>query len=89
MGTTIGNVLISYDVSAKNAEVTAALLALNYLDNFILEAKSKVYYLPTSTLWHKTKTSDQAIADINKVCADLNVTLESVVAVKANEFIGI
>lgn len=89
MGITIGNVLLSYAVNAKNTEVKEALLALNYLDNFILEANTKVYHLPNTTLWHKTKTSDQAIADISKVCADLNVTLEKAVAVKANEFVGI
>lgn len=89
MGTTISNVLISYDVSAKNPEVKAALLELKYYDYFTLAGSTKKYLLPNTTLWHKTKSSDQAMADMKKVCADLKVTLEKAVAVKASEFVGI
>ncbi|GAB3713880.1 hypothetical protein [Flavobacterium koreense] len=89
MGTTIGTVLISYDVSAKNPEVKAALIALQYFDNFTFGTGTKVYYLPNTTLWHKTKTSDQAMEDMKKVCNDLKVTLEKAVAVKASEFVGL
>jgi len=89
MGTTVGNVLISYDVSAKNPEVKAALIALDYYDHFTLGTASKVYYLPNTTLWHKTKSSDQAMSDMKKVCAELKVTLEKAVAVKASEFVGL
>lgn len=88
MGTTIGNVVISYDVSAKNPEVKAALQALNYYDYFTL-GTSKVYNLPNTTLWHKSKSSDQAMADMKKVCNDLRVTLEKAIAVKAEEFVGL
>lgn len=89
MGTTISNVLISYDVSAKNPEVKAALLALDYYDYFTLGDAPKIYYLPNTTLWHESKSSDQAMADMKKVCADLGVTLEKAVAVKASEFVGL
>ena len=88
MGTTVSKVLISYDVSAKNPEVKAALQALDYYDNFTL-GTSKVYYLPNTTLWHKAKSSDQAMADMKRVCAELRVTLEKAVAVKADEFVGL
>ena len=87
MGTTAGNTLISYDVSAKNPEVKAALKALSYHDYFTQDGKN--HYLPNTTLWHKTKSSDQALADMKKVCADLKVTLEKAVAVKASEFVGL
>lgn len=89
MGTTISNVLISYDVSAKNPEVKAALQALNYYDYFTIAGSTKVYYLPNTTLWHKSKSSDQAMADMKKVCSDLRVTLEKAIAVKADEFVGL
>lgn len=85
MGTTIGNVLISYDVSDKNPEVKAALQALNYSDSFTLG----IYNLPNTTLTHKAKSSDQAMADMKRVCAELRVTLEKAVAVKADEFVGL
>lgn len=86
MGTTIGNVLISYDVNTKNPEVKAALLRLNYYEAFNQGGKN--YNLPNTTLFHQSKTSDQAMADMKKVCRDLNVTLEKAVSVKASEFVG-
>lgn len=89
MVTTVANVLISYDVSAKNSEVKAALIALNYHDNFKLGAAPKVYQLPNTTLWHKEKSSDQAMLDMKRVCAELNVTLEKAIAVKADQFVGL
>lgn len=48
-----------------------------------------MYYLPNTTLWHKAKSSDQAMADMKRVCAELRVTLEKAVAVKADEFVGL
>lgn len=87
MGTTRGHVLISYDVSDKNPEVKAALKALIYYDAF--KIGDKQYDLPNTTLWHKSKTSDEAMADMKKVCSDLKVKLEKAVAVKATEFVGI
>lgn len=88
MGTTVSKVLISYDVNDKNQEVKAALLALKYYDRFNL-GSSKVYMLPNTTLCHETKSSDQAMADMKKVCSNLRVTLERAVAVKADEFVGL
>lgn len=88
MGTTIAEVLISYDVSAKNPEVKAALKALGYFENYTLGA-SKEYYLPDTTLVHTAKSSNQAMVDMKKVCSDLRVTLEKAVAVKADEFVGL
>lgn len=86
MGTTIGNVLISYDVNSKHSEVKNALLALNYYDSFTQNGRN--HNLPNTTLWHKEKSSDQAIADVRRVCSNLYVTLEKAVAVKASEFVG-
>jgi hypothetical protein len=87
MGTTVGNLLISYDVSDKNQEVKAALIALNYHDSFTQNSKN--HKLPNTTLFHQAKSSDQAMADMKKVCADLKVTLEKAVSVKATEFVGL
>jgi hypothetical protein len=86
MGTTIGNVLISYDVNDKNSDVKAALLNLNYYEAF--EQYGKNYNLPNTTLFHPNKSSDQAMADMRKVCNDLKVILEKAIAVRASEFVG-
>lgn len=86
MGTTIGNVLISYDVNSKHSEVKNALLALNYSDYFFQDGRND---LPNTTLFHQSKTSDQAMADMKNVCRNLYVTLEKAVAVRASEFVGL
>lgn len=87
MGTTIRNLLISYDVNSKHSEVKTAMLKLNYHDVFAQYGNT--YNLPNTTLCHQAKSSDQAMADIKKVCSDLKVTLEKAVAVKAEEFAGL
>ncbi|SDH96865.1 hypothetical protein SAMN05421846_10374 [Chryseobacterium taeanense] len=86
MGTTIGNVLISYDINTKHTEVKAAMLELNYHDVFTQYGNT--YNLPNTTLFHQAKSSDQVMADLKRVCSNLYVTLEKAVAVKASEFVG-
>ncbi len=88
MGTTIGTILISYDVDSRHNAVKDAMKELGYYDNWHYEP-TKTYYLPNTTLWHDKKSSDQAIADLKTVCSNLRVTLERAVAVKATEFVGI
>jgi len=89
MGTTVGNVLISYDINKLHSSVKAALENLGYYDYFKIENDTKKYLLPNTTLWHPTKSSDQAISDLKSVCRNLQVALEKAVAVKATEFVGI
>lgn len=88
MGTTIENVLISYDVNKSHPQIKAALEALGYYDSFTNTGESKKY-LPNTTLWHPKKSSNQAISDLKTVCNSLGVLLEKAVAVKAAEFVGI
>lgn len=89
MGTTIGNILISYDVSAKNPEVKEALESMGYEVTWKNSGLPKIYTLPNTTLWHPSKTSSQGLVDMQTVCRSLNVTLEKAISVKANDFVGI
>lgn len=88
MGTTVGSILISYDVSAKNPEVKAALLQRGYRDRWNFTGQTKIYLLPNTTLWHPNKSSDQGFIDMQAVCNGLAVTLEKAISVKATEFVG-
>jgi hypothetical protein len=88
MGTTIGNVLISYDINKSHAQVKAALEVLGYYDNFTNTGESKKN-LPNTTLWHPTKSSNQAISDLKTICNSLGILLEKAVAVRASEFVGV
>lgn len=89
MGTSIGNVLLSYDVASGHTQVKSAMKELGYMETWRETSTSPVYQLPNTTLWHNQKSTNQAIADIKTVCAKLNVTLEKAVAVRASEFVGI
>ena len=89
MGTTIGNVLISYDINKSYPQVKSDMEKLGYLESFRYENDSKIYLLPNTTLWHPTKSSDQAMADLKNVCRNQSVTLEKAVTVRASEFVGL
>lgn len=89
MGTTVSNVLISYDVNKSHSLVKTALEKLGYHDNFKNANDPKTYLLPNTTMWHPTKSSDQAMNDLKSVCRNLQIILEKAVAVKATEFVGI
>jgi hypothetical protein len=80
MGTT-GNVLVSYDVNTSHNQVKQGMKNRGCSDVYGGKA------LPNTTVWHQTKNTDQAIADIRSVCTGLGVTLERAVAVKASEFL--
>ena len=89
MGTTIGNVVISYDINKSHTQVKDDMIDLGYFDYFTLSGSNKKYYLPNTTLWHKSKSSNQAMSDLKAVCRNLGVTLEKAISVKASEFVGI
>jgi len=88
MGTTIGNVLLSYDVDKLHTQVKTELEDLGYLERFKKNNDTKTYTLPNTTLWHPKKSSNQAMIDLKTVCTNLKVTLEKAITVKATEFVG-
>ena len=87
MEQTVGAIVISYDVNRMHNEIKDGLKNLGYSDNW--RYKGPTYFMPNTTLWHKSKTSDAAIEDLKSVCRRLSVTLEKAVAVLASEFVGI
>ncbi|MCY0969969.1 hypothetical protein [Chryseobacterium wangxinyae] len=89
MGTTISHVVISYDVDRLHTQVKSSMESLGYKTNFSFSGSSKIYQLPNTSLWHGSKSSDQAMDDLKKTCNGLRVTLEKAIAVKADEFVGI
>ncbi|MCA0349867.1 MAG: hypothetical protein LCH35_11480 [Bacteroidetes bacterium] len=89
MGTTVGNVLISYDIDKLHTQVKTALENLGYHETFKNSNDSKIYQLPNTTMWHAKKSSDQAMNDLKTVCSNNGVKLEKAVTVKATEFVGL
>ena len=88
MSTTIGTILLSYDVNKDHNAVKSTLKAKGYNETWNY-GSGPSYTLPNTTLWHSSKSSDQAIADIKNVCNTLRVTLEKAVAVRATDFAGV
>jgi hypothetical protein len=89
MGTTVANVLISYDIDKLHSSVKDALEKLGYLDRFKISNDPKTYLLPNTTMWHPKKSSNQAMDDLKTVCRNLQVKLEKAVTVNASEFVGL
>lgn len=89
MGTTFGNILISYDIDKFHTQVKEALESIGYYDHFKNGNEQKIYYLPNTTLWHPKKSSNQAMNDLKIICVQLKVNLEKAITVKASEFVGI
>lgn len=88
MGTTIGAILVSYDIDRMHTGVKEEMKELGYFDNWHYK-EEEAHEMPNTPLWHKTKSSDVAIRDIKNVCYKLGVRLEKAVAVLAREFAGI
>lgn len=83
------DVLITYDVSAKQPEVKAGMKAKGYNDSW--NSSSVKYNLPDTTLWKKDLTGPQdALKDLQSVVASLtNVRLERAIATPCDLWSGI
>ena len=88
MGTTVGVVLLSYDVNRLHVQVKDALINMGYSINWKY-GDGPTYYMPNTTVWHNSKSTNQAISDLRNICLSLSVNLERAVAVLADEFAGI
>ena len=88
MGSTVGTVVISYDINRLHTEVKERMISVGYFDNWHYN-NEKSNEMPNTTLWHKQKSSDTAINDLRSICHQLNVNLEKAVAVLASEFAGV
>lgn len=59
--------LITYDVSAMQAQAKAAMKARGYFDRW--DSNGVTYYLPNTTLWKQDTELSAALADIKAVAA--------------------
>ena len=80
-------VIVTYDVSAKQVEFKAAMESFGYRDRW--KSNDKLYYLPNTTLWQQNKALQDAVNDAKKVAADLRVTLQRCIAVESSTWAGI
>lgn len=86
---------ITYDVSGRQGEVKAAMLAKGYFDHWT--AYDKTYYLPNTCLWKKNTEQSVALADMQSVIQNLNwnqpfynqIRLERCIVVPSDPWTGI
>ncbi len=88
MGTTIGTILISYDINKYHTDVKDAMINLGYRTSWNY-VSHPTHYLPNTTLWHSNKSSNQAMVDLKNICVRLGAMLEKAVSVRATEFVGV
>lgn len=88
------NVLITYDINKKHAEVKSAMQKLGYMDSWTVD--NTRYYLPNTTLWKKETSPSQAVEDIKSVITALNnsspnnkIKLERCISVSFDKWDGI
>jgi hypothetical protein len=73
--------IVTYDVPKKHVELKQALFAMGYKDK-IKGNKCSIIYFPNTTLYHDSKTPDQARKDVQQVCNNLSLELERCIATK-------
>jgi hypothetical protein len=79
--------VVTYDVSAKQAEVKADMLGRGYADCWA--SGGVTYHLPYTTLWKQNVSVQQALADITAAAAAQRVKLERSVAFSSDPWAGI
>ncbi|MBC7537893.1 MAG: hypothetical protein H7281_03680 [Bacteriovorax sp.] len=83
----MSSILITFEVSDKLMELKDQLTKWGYLDRWFFE--NKTYLLPKSTMWKTDTTVEKSISEIMKVAKDLNIEIESAIAVPSSPWAGI
>lgn len=87
MGTTAGDVLISYDIPHSHKIVKESMIKKGYTETWRPSGTAITYQLPNTTLRKPKTTSDGAMADLKSSCAEANVKLEKAVSVLGTEWV--
>ena len=76
-------IIATYDVPSKHVELKKALFAKGYTETIShkeANGVTKKINLPNTTVYHASKTAEQARDEIKAVCKALNIELERCVA---------
>lgn len=73
-------VVVTYDVPSKHVELKNELFKLGYKDQIPGIKNCKIIYFPNTTLYNESKTSEQAVSDLQNICQKLSIELERCVA---------
>lgn len=76
-------IIVTYDVPKEHTPLKQSLFKLGYSDKIVhVDEKgvNRYIYLPNTTLYHPTKTAEQARIDVQTACKNLNIELERCVS---------
>ena len=79
-------VIVTYDIATKHVELKKAMFQSGYIEKVAYERRS--IYLPNTTLYHQSKTANQAREDTKSVTTNLNVKLERCIATQWGPRLG-
>ena len=72
-------IIVTYDIPSKHVEFKKQMFQLGYKDQIPGE-KCKIIYFPNTTLYHATKSAEEARDDAQSVTTNLRVSLERCIA---------
>ena len=72
-------IIVTYDIPSKHVEFKKQMILLGYKDQIPGE-KCKTIYFPNTTLYHATKSAEEAREDAQSVSNNLGIALERCVA---------
>lgn len=80
-------VLLTYDVDGQHdTPVKNALMGTPYNYKDVIQGKSRLVKLPNTTLYHPTKTVDQASEDIVAVAKSYGAKLEKYIVLEVSNW---
>lgn len=71
--------IVTYDVPKEHVKLKKAMFELGYLEK-ISGTSCSIIYFPNTTLYHQSKTPEQAVEDVKQVSKKLGIELERCVA---------
>jgi hypothetical protein len=83
------SIVLNYDLSSNQKEVKAALEELGYSDYYYYNSNPTRYYVPHSSLFHRSKSPEAAISDLNGVCSALRIKPTRAIATKMDDHFAI
>jgi hypothetical protein len=72
--------IITYDVPSEHSAIKTAMFNKGYQDQIPGTENCKIIYFPNTCLYHRSKTPEEARADLKAVCKEHSVTIERCVA---------
>lgn len=82
-------IIISYDVDGKHNTVMKKCLKEKGYEDYIIDSRSRICYLPNTTLSKEDISVDDGLEDLKNCAKRIGAKLERAVAFEYNDWTGI